>query len=148
MPAEAMPFPGRSRLKTVWNVGGGGLGLIGVVFVALRFRQHPVPLNSTLRGMEVALFLVPALLAVLGAGLMMALAWRCLLGHLQVHLSRRTAFSVYGLSQISKYIPGNVFQFWGRQALGAAGACLAPRWQNRAFGSSGPFSRPPPSSCR
>jgi hypothetical protein len=62
----------------------------------------------------------PAVLGVLGAGLMMALAWRCILAHLQTQVSRKSAFSIYGLSQISKYVPGNVFQFLGRQALGAA----------------------------
>jgi hypothetical protein len=50
----------------------------------------------------------------------LALAWRRILGFLATPLSRSTAISIYGISQLAKYVPGNIFHFAGRQALGVA----------------------------
>ncbi len=45
--------------------------------------------------------------------------WRCLLHGGGVHISLRQSFMILGQSQIAKYLPGNVFQYVGRFALGA-----------------------------
>lgn len=59
----------------------------------------------------------------------LALGWQQLLGEDGEHLGRTRAISIYGISQIGKYLPGNVFHFVGRQALGGQagvkGAVLA-----------------------
>jgi len=44
--------------------------------------------------------------------------WRCLLHGGGVHISLRQSFVILGQSQIAKYLPGNVFQYVGRFALG------------------------------
>lgn len=52
------------------------------------------------------------------AGGALGLAWRELLSWLGTSTSRCWAVRVYGLSQIAKYLPGNVFHLASRQGLG------------------------------
>ncbi|MDP8566366.1 lysylphosphatidylglycerol synthase domain-containing protein [Methylophilus aquaticus] len=53
---------------------------------------------------------------------LLGLGWHDNLRHLQQTLSRQQALVIYGISQIGKYLPGNVLHFAGRQ-------WLAQRWQ-------------------
>lgn len=53
---------------------------------------------------------------------LLGLGWHDNLRHLQQTLSRQQALIIYGISQIGKYLPGNVLHFAGRQ-------WLAQRWQ-------------------
>ena len=50
---------------------------------------------------------------------MLALAWCDLLKHFRSTTSTIWAVHTYGVSQIAKYLPGNILHFAGRQALGA-----------------------------
>ncbi len=54
------------------------------------------------------------------ANVFLVLAWQNILKHFGVRTSMRWAFQTYGISQIGKYIPGNIFHFAGRQAIGQA----------------------------
>jgi uncharacterized membrane protein YbhN (UPF0104 family) len=49
---------------------------------------------------------------------LLAFAWKDLLGHFDESIDSCLAISIYGESQLAKYVPGNVFHFFGRQALG------------------------------
>jgi glycosyltransferase 2 family protein len=55
-----------------------------------------------------------------GLSLLLALAWYAILGGLSPtgRVTFSDSYEVYGRSQIAKYVPGNVFHFFGRQLLG------------------------------
>src|SRR5690606_30699473 len=63
-----------------------------------------------------------ALLAVLygAANTMLARAWWWQLKIFNIPADWRWALKTYGLSQLAKYVPGNIFHLAGRQALGMA----------------------------
>jgi hypothetical protein len=52
--------------------------------------------------------------------LVRAYAWWVLLGWLGATVPRRWALRTYGVSEIAKYVPGNIFHLVGRQAMGMA----------------------------
>lgn len=54
------------------------------------------------------------------ASFLLAMAWWHLLRHLGVSITRPLSVRIYGLSQLAKYVPGNIFHLAGRQALGMA----------------------------
>jgi hypothetical protein len=49
---------------------------------------------------------------------LLALAWRNLLNQFNDSVTHLAAIRIYGISQIAKYIPGNIFHIAGRQLLG------------------------------
>lgn len=59
-------------------------------------------------------------------GGLLAMAWQKILAHLGTRVSTSSAVSMYGLSQIGKYLPGNIFHLAGRQGLGMAAGI--PSW--------------------
>lgn len=56
----------------------------------------------------------------------LALAWKNILEHFGVPAKNYWVFRVYGLSQIAKYLPGNIIHLASRQALGMAAGI--PGW--------------------
>lgn len=105
---------------------GTGLSLLGVAFVVVKFSQHGN--LSALRGLGPRAWAILLALA-LGYGLsatLLAFAWRDVLAHLGVFVGRRWATRAYGVSQLAKYVPGNVVHLAGRQAIGAAAGI--PGW--------------------
>lgn len=59
-------------------------------------------------------------------GGLLAMAWQKILAHLGARVSTSSAVRMYGLSQIGKYLPGNIFHLAGRQGLGMAAG--VPSW--------------------
>jgi hypothetical protein len=113
-------------LKRLLRLAGSTLGAIGVVFVAIKLVEYgnQIELSKFGAGMYLSLF---GLAVVYGAaGLLLAFAWRDLLNHLGISVDANWAVRTYGLSQLAKYIPGNVFQFAGRQAIGMTAGL--PAW--------------------
>ena len=53
----------------------------------------------------------------------LGVAWRLLLQAEEVTLPKNIALSIFGKSQIAKYLPGNVFHMVGRQVLAANAGC-------------------------
>lgn len=119
MAGEVNPAPWQS--PSLWlKLAGGLLGFAGIVFVALRLieyqdelRQHELPTTFW------------AVLALLSAvyGLsnsLLAIGWANLLRSRGVAVETLRAIQIYATSQLGKYIPGNIFQFAGRHALGLA----------------------------
>jgi hypothetical protein len=104
---------------------GSLLAIAGVVFMAFRIRDYwgsldPVLLNSANIGQVAAL----SILYTVG-NLLLALAWIRLLRHLGSEANHRSCIGVYGLTQLAKYIPGNIFHLAGRQAMGMAAGLRA-----------------------
>jgi uncharacterized membrane protein YbhN (UPF0104 family) len=97
---------------------GSGLALIGIVFVAIRLNEY--------WGSQDLSHISPVTWAAIGslavfygsANILLALAWRQLLAQFGPHVTRMWAIRVYGVSQLAKYVPGNIFHIAGRQAIG------------------------------
>ena len=112
-------------LKRALHWVGGALAVLGIAFVVLRLREYGVGpgLDLGWRGW----LSVGILASVYGAAnLMLAGAWWHLLEQYGGGVSLRWAVRTYGVSQIAKYVPGNIFHLAGRQALGVAAE--VPAW--------------------
>ena len=113
-------------LKRALHWAGSALALLGIAFVALRLHDYGAELDfsrfDTARWSVVVGF---ALIYGL-ANLMLALAWWNLLKQFGVSVSRRWAIKTYGISQLARYVPGNIFHLAGRQAMGMAAGL--PGW--------------------
>lgn len=99
---------------------GGLLGAAGVVFVALRLASYADEIDAA--GIGVGGYVALLGLAVVygASNLLLALGWWRLLRCLGVTAARGWALRAYAISQLAKYVPGNIFQFAGRQAIGVA----------------------------
>lgn len=111
---------GQRGMKRWLNLVGGVLGLVALGYVVQRLFQYAGQIDVD--RLRVGGWSVVALLSLLygAANVLLALAWRRLLALFDVPVGRAWAIGVYGASQLAKYVPGNVFQFAGRQALGMA----------------------------
>ena len=107
-----------SSLKLWLHISGGVFGLIGVAFVVLQLNTYAEQIE--LIRFDTNTWSLFGLLALVygAANLLLAQAWWHLLDFFDVKVQRRWAVKAYGLSQIAKYVPGNIFQMAGRQALG------------------------------
>lgn len=115
--------------RRVFRWGGGALSLVALSFVALRVLSYAEQLD--LGALRVADWVALAgfSLVYASANVLLTGAWRLILLHLGENVEWRTALRTYGISQIAKYVPGNVFHFVSRQLLGLSrsvgGAALA-----------------------
>jgi hypothetical protein len=99
---------------------GGLFAVAGVVFVGIQLVEQGRALESVL--LERELLELTALCAFFYAmaNFPLAMAWTNLLQHFGSLAQPLVALAVYGLTLPAKYIPGNIIQFAGRQALGIA----------------------------
>ena len=96
------------------------MALIGVVFVFAKLYSYSTDINFAIFNAR-TWALIAFLALVYGlSNLMLAQAWHKLLQHLGVSVAAPWAICAFGVSQIAKYVPGNIFQLVGRQAMGAA----------------------------
>ncbi|TPW29614.1 hypothetical protein [Pararhizobium mangrovi] len=119
-------------VSKVWLVRLGTLiGLAGIVFVGFKLYAYSSHIQTEhLRpGTYVAIAVLAIVYAL--ADTLLAAAWLNLLRHLDLTVGVRWSFWAYATSQLAKYVPGNVFQFAGRQVIGV-GAGLP----NRPLGKS------------
>ncbi len=109
-----------AHLRRVLHWIGSALALLGVAFIVVRLKQYAAGFD--LGSFDAVDWIVlSALATVYGASnIMLALAWRNLLYHCGERTALSWAVRTYGISQLAKYIPGNVFHFAGRQAIGAS----------------------------
>lgn len=120
MPAEIKRVRAHAFSNTIWlNRAGTALSIAGVVFVGTKFYEYGFKIPTTL-GIEDAIVLVLLALLYSCSNLLLSLGWHRILLSLRVRASVFWSISTYAKSQIAKYIPGNVFQFAGRQAVGLA----------------------------
>jgi hypothetical protein len=110
----------RSYLKHCLHIVGGLLGLAGVAFVIQRLDNYAEQIDLSVFDVT-DWSILGALVFVYGAAnILLARAWWNLLVFFEVKTEWRWAVKVYGLSQLAKYVPGNIFHLAGRQALGMA----------------------------
>lgn len=99
---------------------GTALAVLGAAWVAMRFRRYgdalaPADLPGVVWACAAGLALVYA-----GADLVLALVWRALLRGLGTPAGLAWSIRTHGVSQLSKYLPGNVMHLASRQFLGAS----------------------------
>ncbi|MET4578500.1 hypothetical protein [Ottowia thiooxydans] len=122
------------RLKTALHLLGAVLGLAGVVFVAFRLHTYAQSVELD-RFSKLQWFFWFSLAIIYGAAnWFLARAWWLQLKYVGVASEWCWARRTYGISQLGKYLPGNVFHLAGRQALGlAAGIPARPLAQSMAW---------------
>ncbi|EAU39982.1 hypothetical protein FP2506_02035 [Fulvimarina pelagi HTCC2506] len=106
---------------------GTAIGLAGVVFVGFKLYaySHQIDANR----LALSSYAVLAVLAIVygSANTLLGVAWLNILHHLGLPASSRWSLWAYATSQLAKYVPGNIFQFAGRQVIGVgAGFANAP----------------------
>lgn len=120
LPRQALGSYMRLSLRRFLHIAGGLLGILGVVFVCERLNSYSEQIDFA-RFDSKAWSLIGVLAVVYGAAnVLLAQAWWHLLNFFDVTAGRRWAIKTYGLSQLAKYVPGNIFHLAGRQALGMA----------------------------
>ena len=106
-----------SSIKRAVRWTGSGLSVIAVVFVIARLTTYTAEMNLSV----VTSALLPVLLLCVAYGLaniFLAFAWKNILAHFDLFPATGLAIGIYAESQLAKYLPGNIFQFVSRQALG------------------------------
>ncbi|AMP03322.1 hypothetical protein [Collimonas pratensis] len=106
--------------QRVLNWVGSGIAIIGIVFVAFRLHNYWGGIDLSQIAAEAWAFILGLAVLYGAANLLLALAWWHLLIHFDVQATRLWAIKIYGVSQLAKYVPGNVFHLAGRQAMGMA----------------------------
>jgi len=105
-------------VKRILHGAGGTLALAGIMFVAFRLSDYNTQLNfshfnSLMWSVVTGFTLIYGL-----ANIMLALAWRGLLLHFGTNIHWLLATKIYGLTQLAKYVPGNIMHLVSRQAIG------------------------------
>lgn len=113
---KALIIPPALKIALHW--AGSALALAGVAFVVLRLRDYGSVIDITRFGTAAWTILLSFSLVYALANLMLAFAWWNLLSQFGASTSRRWALKTYGISQLAKYVPGNIFHLAGRQAMG------------------------------
>lgn len=96
------------------------LSIAGLVFLVVELHSYWNEISkSQWTILEIACLSLLGILYGL-SNMFLVMGWFNILAHLGLSVPLRVAVRIYGISQIAKYAPGNVFHVVGRQALGAA----------------------------
>lgn len=99
---------------------GNALAITSIIFVALRLRNYSAEIDISRLNEGIGWSVVALSLIYSSANIMLALAWWKLLAQFGAKTDLRWAVRTYGISQLAKYVPGNIFHLAGRQSLGMA----------------------------
>jgi len=97
------------RLKVLLNILGGCLAAVGVVLVVQKILIHLSDIKLKEIDNSVWLLLVT-----------LTIRWGKVLHHHNLKVNLVWLISAFSISQIGKYIPGNIFHLAGRQLMGIA----------------------------
>lgn len=107
-------------LKRLVHFTGAALAVLAIIFVVRRLHTYTASLNfSQFHGIK-WLILISLTLVYGAASILLSQAWWNLLAQFNARVSRQWSIKVYGTTQLTKYVPGNIFHLAGRQALGMA----------------------------
>ncbi len=107
-------------VKRILHWAGSTLALAGIMFVAFRLNDYSTQLNfSHFNGFMWSVVTGFVLIYSL-ANIMLALAWRGLLIYFGATIHPWLAVRLYGLTNLAKYVPGNIMHLASRQAMGLA----------------------------
>lgn len=105
------------KAKRYFHWAGSGLSVLAVIFVIAKLRNYGGEIDTY--SFTTIAFPIVGLSVVYGfSNVLLAFAWKDLLRYFDESVGYCLAIKIYGESQLAKYVPGNVFHFLGRQALG------------------------------
>jgi uncharacterized membrane protein YbhN (UPF0104 family) len=105
-------------VKRILYLSGSLLAAAGIVFVALKFNDYSSQIDFS-RFDGFTLIIISCLAFIYGlANIFLALAWWNLLEHFGAAATKLWAIRTYGLTQLARYIPGNIMHLASRQAFG------------------------------
>lgn len=113
-------------LKRSLHWAGSALAIAGTVFVGMRLYKYGGDIEFARFGAGDWSVVAALAIGYGTANLLLALAWWNLLRQFACPTSQRWAIRCYGISQLAKYVPGNIFHLAGRQALAMAAG--VPAW--------------------
>lgn len=106
--------------KKTLNWLGGLLALLGCIFVFYRLYTYWEQVDLSSFSIFNWLIIFCLVIFYSTANILLVVAWQNLLEMLNVKVTFRFAMYAYGVSQLAKYLPGNIFHLAGRQSIGAA----------------------------
>jgi hypothetical protein len=108
----------KTQIKNIAYFIGKTLGVLGLLYVFYKLYQE-YTWESFLSQLDILLPTLPLLIMLNLFSLLLGIyAWRMMLQHYSTErLNYRTAYYYFSKTEISKYLPGNIFHFVGRQAL-------------------------------
>ena len=98
------------------KVFGIFIAFSGIIFVVDKIVVYGSQINFGNFGKIQLVFLIFISIVSGVSNILLAAGWRKILDYVGVQRSFRWAAWIYATSQLAKYVPGNVFQFVGRQA--------------------------------
>lgn len=106
--------------KRLINYSGTLFAIIGLIFIT--FRLYSYNILTLLSNYSFSDWvIISGLILVYGlSNILLSIAWWQILAGLDLKVDFFWAIRTYAITQITKYVPGNIFQFVGRQALGMA----------------------------
>jgi hypothetical protein len=108
----------RTKLIKVFHWLGSAIAILSIAFVFFRLYEYGQQIDfNRLEGKAYLIIICFALITGL-ANCLLAFAWWNTLSQFGANCSRLWAVRTYGISQIGKYVPGNIFHLAGRQAMG------------------------------
>ena len=110
----------REATRTWFRRAGTALAVLGIAWVAMRFRRYGAALSPADVPGLVWACAAGLVLAYAAADVLPALAWRTLLQGQGTAAGVVWSIRTHGVSQLSKYLPGNVMHLASRQLLGAS----------------------------
>ncbi|MDL5047211.1 hypothetical protein QQ054_14395 [Oscillatoria amoena NRMC-F 0135] len=106
--------------KKYLHIIGRLLSLGGIVFVVWRLFSYSTDINYSIFELRDIFIIILCIVVFSVSGFALALAWHSILNYLGCHVNRCWAIKTYGITQLAKYLPGNIFHLASRQALGAS----------------------------
>lgn len=104
-------------LKKVANYVSYLLVFLSVIFVGYKFYTLQGLVNLTAFFLDHSLIFTVACLVYALNNYLLTAGWRSILVGLDEKITIKLSVAIFGVSQIAKYIPGNIFQFAGKQML-------------------------------
>lgn len=108
----------RSSLKSWLHIVGNILAVAGIGFVGGKLWSYADQIDFTRLTPALWTSIAGLIIFYGSANFLLAIAWKKLLAQVGHEEGARWCIRTYGISQIAKYVPGNIFQFAGRQAMG------------------------------
>ena len=104
--------------KVLFKIVSYGLVSVAVVYFGLQLNRHLADIPPIDWSIAIVLTLVLSIVITALNTFTIALNWRLLLRDQDVHVSLLHVWQMVAVSQIGKYLPGNVGHFAGRAVLG------------------------------
>ena len=110
----------KKQSKKLIHLAGSLLAVSGIIFVLLNLYKNGQNIDLNQLSWYCIVCLLVLSLVYAFANSLLAAAWMQILLHLKMTIDFFSAYHIYGISQIAKYLPGNIFHIAGRQGLGMA----------------------------